>query len=550
MGDREKITRRAAVVSLGTMTSRILGLVRDIVIGTMLISGMRDIFFFAFTIPHLFRGLLGEGALSAAFIPVFNEYLAKEKKEEAFRIANTTFHLLFLILALLTIIGILIAPLIVHPTGFNAEGKILTLGLLRVMFPLMIFICLAALFMGILNSLGNFAVPAFAPCILDIIVIASAFTICNRFRYPVMGLALGVVLGGAGQLLFQVPFATKKGFSLLPRIDYDDALRLPRRQTGLPRLIGDYDDALRLPRLIGDYRHPAVKKIGLLFLPAALGMAAAPINTFVDRFLASLPRFCPTGSVSALWYSNRLFQLPLALFGIAIATAIFPTMSRQATLKKIEELKEALSHALGLTFFTTIPASVGLIILRTPIIRLLFQYKQFTAYDTSATASALLFYSLGLFAFGAVIILVKVFYSLKDTKTPAIIAGFMVVGNIILDLILMRPLAQGGLALATSLLAFLNMSLLFWLLRRKIGRLGGRRILTNFIRILIASSIMGVVCWLVARAFEPYVVTTGFRILQMGAVIAGSLVILVIASTILRIREMKTILEIVTGRSR
>ncbi len=537
MADRERITKRAAVVSLGTMTSRILGLVRDIVIGTMLISGMRDIFFFAFTIPHLFRGLLGEGALSAAFIPVFNEYLAKEKKEEAFRIANTTFHLLFLILALLTIIGILIAPLIVHPTGFNAEGKILTLGLLRVMFPLMIFICLAALFMGILNSLGNFAVPAFAPCILDIIVIASVFTICNRFRYPVMGLALGVVLGGAGQLLFQVPFAIKKGFSLLPRIDYDDALRLPRRQTGLPRLIGDY-------------RHPAVKKIGLLFLPAALGMSAAPINTFVDRFLASLPRFCPTGSVSALWYSNRLYQLPLALFGIAIATAIFPTMSRQASLKKIEELKETLSHALGLAFFTTIPASVGLIILRTPIIRLLFQYKQFTAYDTSATAWALLFYSLGLFAFGAVIILVKVFYSLKDTKTPAIIAGFIIVGNIILDLILMRPLAQGGLALATSLLAFLNMSLLFWLLRRKIGRLGGRRILTNFIRILIASSIMGVVCWLVARAFEPYVVTTGFRILQMGAAIAGSLVILVIASTILRIREMKTILEIVTGRRR
>ncbi len=515
MTDSEKITKRAAVVSLGTMTSRILGLARLMAIATMLTSGMRDIFFFAFTIPNLFRRLLGEGALSAAFIPVFNDYLAKKKKEEAFRVANTTFHLLFLILVLLTIIGILIAPLIVHPTGFDAEGKILTLGLLRAMLPFMIFICLAALIMGILNSFGNFAVPAFAPCILNIFIIASAFTICNRFRYPVMGLALGVILGGAGQLLFQVPFAVKKGFSLLPRIDY---------------------------------RHPAVKKIGLLFLPAALGLASTPINTFVDRLLASLPRFCPPGSVSALWVSNRLFQFPLALFGIAIATAIFPTMSRQATLRKIEELKETLSHALGLAFFTTVPATIGLIILRVPIIRLLFQYKKFTAYDTSATAWALLFYSLGLFAFGAVIILVRVFYSLKDTKTPAKLACFVVMSNIILDLILMRPLAQGGLALATSLVAFLNMSLLFWLLRRRIGRLGGRRILTNFIRILIASSLMGGICWLVARAFEPYVVTIGFRILQVVVTIIAGLVTLIIASIILRIKEMRTILEIVTGR--
>ncbi len=517
MKSEEKITRRAAVVSLGTMTSRILGLVRDIIIGTMLISGMRDIFFFAFTIPNLFRRLLGEGALSAAFIPVFNDYLAKEKKEEAFRIANTTFHLLFLVLVILTIIGILIAPLIVHPTGFNAEGKILTLGLIRAMLPFVIFICLAALIMGILNSFGNFAVPAFAPCILNIFVIASAFTICNRFRYPVMGLAIGVILGGVGQLLFQVPFALKKGFTLLPKIDY---------------------------------RHPAVKKIGVLMLPLTLGLAVTPINTFVDRLLASLPRFCPTGSVSALWYSNRLFQLPLALFGIAIATAIFPTISRQAALKKIEELKETLSHALGLTFFTTIPATIGLIILRVPILRLLFQYKKFTAYDTSVTAWALLFYSLGLFAFGAVIILVKVFYSLKDTKTPVIIALFAVVANIILDLILMRPLAQGGLALATSLVAILNMSILFWLLRRRIGKLGGKRILTNFIRILIASSIMGGICWLVARTLEPYVITTGFRILQVGAAIMAGLITLAVASSILRIKEMKTIWEIVTGRVR
>lgn len=505
------------MVSLGTMTSRILGLVRDIIIGTMLISGMRDIFFFAFTIPNLFRRLLGEGALSAAFIPVFNEYLAKEKKEEAFRIATTTFYLLFLILVILTIIGILIAPLIIHPTGFDTGGKLLTLGLLRAMLPFMIFICLAALIMGILNSFGNFAVPAFAPCILNIFVIASALTICNRFRYPVMGLALGVVLGGVGQLLFQIPFAIKKGFSLLPRIDY---------------------------------RHPAVRKIGVLMFPLTLGLAVTPINTFVDRLLASLPRFCPTGSVSALWYSNRLFQLPLALFGIAIATAIFPTMARQATLKKIDELKKTLSHALGLAFFTTIPATIGLIILRVPILRLLFQYKRFTTYDTTATAWALLFYSLGLFAFGAVIILVRVFYSLKDTKTPVVIAFFAVVANIILDLILMRPLAHGGLALATSLVAVLNMSLLFWLLRRKIGRLGGRRILLNFIRVLIASSLMGIVCWLVVKAFEPYVATLGFRILQVGIAIVAGLIALAVASTILRIKEMRTIWEIVTGRAK
>ena len=511
MRDSEKITKRAAVVSLGTMTSRILGLVRDIAIAIMFDSRMRDIFFFAYRIPNLFRRLVGEGALSAAFIPVFNEYLAKKKKEEALRVANTAFHLLFLILVFLTIVGILIAPLIVHPTGFDAEGKILTLGLLRAMLPFMIFICLAALTMGILNSFGNFAVPAFAPAIFNIFVIISIFTICSRLKYPVMGLAIGVLLGGAGQLLFQMPFAIKKGFTLLPRIDY---------------------------------KHPAVKKIWFLLLPAALGLAITPINTLVDTFFAT--RW--TGGVSALWFSSRLFQLPLALFAIAIATVIFPLISRQAALREIKKLKETLSYAMGLVFFTTIPASVGLIVLRIPILRLLFQYRKFTTYDTSVTAQALLFYSVGLFAFGAVIILVRFFYSLKNTKTPAKIACFMIVSNIILDLILMRPLATGGLALATSLVAILNMSILFWLLRRRIGRLGGRKILTNFIRILIASSFMGIVCWLVARIFEPYVVTLGLRILQVWVAIVAGLITLTIASAILRIKEMRAIWEIVTGR--
>lgn len=512
MATQEGLARSAGVVGLGTLSSRILGLARDIIIGIMFAAGMRDIFFFAFTIPNLFRRLLGEGALSAAFIPVFSEYLAKERKEEALRVANTTFHLLLLILTILTIAAILIAPAIVRITGFNIEGKILALGLLRVMLPFMIFICLAALIMGILNSFGNFGVPAFAPCILNIFIIASAFTICSRFRYPVMGLALGVILGGAGQLLFQVPFAIKKGFSFLLKIDY---------------------------------RHPAVKKIGILMLPVAIGLAVTPINTLVDRLLASRLEM---GSVSALWYSNRLFQFPLAIFGIAIATAAFPTMARQATLKKIKELKETLSHALGLAFFTTIPASIGLIVLRVPIIRLLFQYKKFTTYDTTATAWALIFYSLGLFAFGAVIILVRVFYSLKDTKTPMKIACLAVISNIILDIILMGPLAQGGLALATSLVAVMNMSILLWLLRNKIGALGGRRIFTKFVQISIGSSIMGLVCWLVARAFEPYVITLGFRILQVGVAIVAGVVTLAIASSILKIEEMRTVWQLVTRR--
>jgi putative peptidoglycan lipid II flippase len=509
----QEITKHATAFSLGTMASRILGLVRDIVIATMFGNKMRDIFFFAYRIPNLFRRLLGEGAFSAAFIPVFNDYLAKEKKEEAFQITSGIFNLLFLILFFLTIVSILLAPYFIRLTGFNIQERLLATGLLQIMLPLMIFVCLAALIMGVLNSFGNFGVPAFAPAIFNIFVIISVFTICSRLKYPVMGLAFGVILGGAGQLLFQVPFALKKGFSPLLKINY---------------------------------RHPAVKKVGLLFLPAAFGSAILPINTLVDTFFAT--RW--TGGVSALWFSNRLVQLPLALFGIAIATVVFPTMARQVSLKRIKELKETLSYALGLAFFTTIPAGIGLIVLRVPILRLLFQYKKFTAYDTSATAWALLFYSLGLFAFGAVIILVKVFYSLKDTRTPAKLTCFMVISNIILDLILMGPLKQGGLALATSLVAVLNMSLLFWLLRKRIGRLGGRGILTNFIRILIASSLMGIVCWLVARAFEPYVVTIGFRVLQVGVTIAAGLMTLVIASTILRIKEMKTILEIVTGRAR
>jgi putative peptidoglycan lipid II flippase len=512
MVHKETMTRRAVVVSLGTMASRILGLVRDMVIAVMFDSSMRDIFFFAYRIPNLFRRLLGEGALSAAFIPVFNEYLAKEEEKKALRTANTIFRLLFIILVIFTVIGILAAPLIVRPTGFETEAKLLALGLLRAMFPFVIFICLAALIMGILNSFGNFGVPAFAPAIFNLVIITSVFIMCSRLRCPVIGLAAGVILGGAGQLLFQMPFAVKKGLFRFPRLAYNDAV---------------------------------VKKVGLLFLPAAFGLAITPINTLVDTLLASR---LLAGSVSALWYSNRLFQLPLALFGVAIATAIFPTMSRQASRKKIEELKETLSHALNLAFFTTIPASIGLVILRVPIIRLLFQYKKFTSYDTSATAWALVFYCLGIFAFASVIILVRVFYSLKDTKTPAWVAGYAVGANIILDLILMRPLAQGGLALATSLVAILHMFFLFWLLRKRIGRLGGSRIFLNFIRILGASSIMGLVCWLVTAAFEPYVVQVGFRVLQVGITIAAGLVTLAVASAILRVKEMRTLWAIVTGK--
>ncbi|NVL93011.1 MAG: murein biosynthesis integral membrane protein MurJ, partial [Desulfobacterales bacterium] len=342
MNEKEHVTRAAGIVGFFTFLSRILGLARDILIANFFGSGMTaDAFFVAFRIPNLLRRLFAEGSFSVAFIPVFTEYLQTRSKEEGFLLARAVSTFLVLILTGITILGIVFSPLIVRiiAPGFGGMGEkyALTVLLTRIMFPYIFLVSLVALFMGILNSLKHFAAPAAAPVFLNLSMIAALVFLAPSMRTPTVGLAIGVVVGGVIQVALQIPFLMEKGLSFVPKWNPN---------------------------------HPALKRIGVLMLPTLFGSAIYQVNQLVGTLLASLLR---EGSVSYLYYADRLVQFPLGVFAIAISTAVLPSLSREAAQRDLDGLKETLSHALRLTMFITIPAMIGLIVLREPIIRLLFQ---------------------------------------------------------------------------------------------------------------------------------------------------------------------------------
>jgi putative peptidoglycan lipid II flippase len=327
---------------------------------------------------------------------------------------------------------------------------------------------------------------------------------------PVTGIAIGVLIGGVLQLILQVPFLINKGFYFWQK---------------------------------AKIYHPGLKRIGLLMLPTIFGAAVYQINILVGTLLASL---LPEGSVSYLYYADRLVQFPLGIFGIAAATAVLPSLSRQAAENDLPAVRNTFSFTMKLVFFITIPSMVGLIILREPIVALLFKRGAFDAETTRLTAYALLYYSIGLWAFSAVRIVVSTFYALQDTKTPVRMAVISVSANIILGIILMGPLAHGGLALATSLASMLNFLLLVWALRLKLGALGLRNIIESVCKTMICSVIMGAAVWAIALLIIPSEDGTFSALLfgLMGSIVIG-LVLYVSFSLLLKSQELGKVLAIV-----
>ncbi len=509
MSEQKKLIRATSTISLATFASRILGLVRESVIAFLFGAGISaDAFFMAFQIPNTLRRLLAEGSLSAAFIPVFTEYYRKKDKRQAWELVSTTICIASVILILVTVAGIVAAPLIVKfiAPGFKAvENKQqLTTLLTRIIFPYIFCVGLAALFMGILNSLHHFLAPALSPVLLNISIIATALYLAPRFEEPVVALALGVLLGGVAQLLFQLPFLKQKGMK--------------------------FSFSFNL-------KHPGVRKIGQLMLPAILGLAVYEINGLVDKQIAS---FLPPGSVSFLNYGNRVVQFPLGVFGIAVGTAILPSLSRQAVEGDINRLKDTFSLGLRLVLFISTPAMVGLMILGEPIIQLLFQRGEFDYLATVGSAKALFYYSMGLCAYAGVKVIVPVFYSLKDTKTPVKISIIAMTVNIFLNLILafMTPLKHAGLALATALSSMLNMGWLLFILRKRLGRLGGRMILASFARIALASALMGLLCWLAIHSVSFMDQGKWIRIALLGGCSIGGAGIFLLFSYLLGSKEL------------
>lgn len=448
----------AGIVALGTFVSRILGFIRDMVLANLFGATIAaDAFYVAFRIPNMLRELFAEGSMSAAFIPVFTEYLSKRSREEAKALAAAAYTTLVLLLCAVVTLGILFSPSIVQwiAPGFARDPSqfSLTISLTRIMFPFLLFISLAAFAMGILNSTRHFGPPALASGVFNIVSIFFVFGFTPLLREPVYGAAVGVALGGLAQFLIQVPALYQEGFSL--------SLRKP----GWPL-------------------HPGVAQMGRLLLPTTLGLSVTQINVLVNTLLAS---YLAAGSVSYLYYGMRLIHFPLGIFAVALSTALLPTLSTQAAQEDMEGLRRTFSFGLRLVFFITFPAMAGLILFRIPIVHLLFEHGEFGRQATLGTASAVLFYSIGLWAFAGIRIIVPVFYSLQDTKTPVKVGFIAVIVNVALNLILMFPLAHGGLALATSLAAVVNFSLLLIILRRRIGRIDGRRIVQSHLKVILAS---------------------------------------------------------------
>ena len=467
MTENKKITKAASTIGMGTLLSRILGFFRDMVIAHFFGTGMAaDAFFVAFRIPNLWRRLVGEGSLTISFIPVYTEYLTQRSEEESRKVTHTAFTMGGVILLLLTVLGILLSPILIRiiaPGWYTEypEKFHLTVTLNQIIFPYLFFMGLFALCMGVLNSHRHFFAPAVAPIFLNISIILSVLLFYYAFEIPVMTLALGVLAGGIIQFLFQLPFLRKKRITF--RFDFD-------------------------------FRHPAIKRIGLLMVPGLIGTAVYQINVFIDTIFAS---FLPSGSVSYLFYADRLMEFPLGTFAIAVGMASLPSLSTLATQGKIDEFKQTLSFTFRLTSFISIPAMVGLIALKTPIVNLLFQRGAFDYSATEMTARALLFYCVGLWAIAGARTVVPAFYSLQDTRTPLRIGLICLGANVAFIAVLIHPLKHGGLALATSLSSILNLVLLFWKLNSKIGKIDMPNNIKALLKNLFCSLQMGLAAYLI-----------------------------------------------------
>ncbi len=435
-GETQQISRAAGVIGAATLSSRILGFIRDMILANLFgANAAADAFYIAYRIPNLLRELFAEGSMSAAFIPVFTEYHSTRSKQEAWELASAAFTTLLTLVTFVTLLGILAAPSLVWllaPGLHEDAAQLATTTLLtQIMFPYLLFVSLAALAMGILNALRSFAIPALAPVFFNVCVIVFALIISPMFDQPILAVAIGIVVGGLAQFLMQLPGLHKKGFLLSWNFHPT---------------------------------HPGVKRMGVLLIPTLLGLAVTQINLTISTILASYFEGGPT----YLFYAMRLIQFPLGIFGVAMATAILPSLAKQAATGAHEELRATVNFGLRMVFFIILPSMVGLILLRTPIIHLFFEHGAFSALDTIGTASALLGFSVGLWAFASYRILAMAFYSLQDTRTPAAVAIVSVGINIGLSLWLMTPLGHTGLALAAGLAAIGHTLILAVILGRRL----------------------------------------------------------------------------------
>lgn len=481
-----KLLRSAALFSGMTMISRVLGFIRDILIARLFgADAGTDAFLVAFKIPNFLRRLFAEGAFSQAFIPVLSEYKEQRGKEAVRELVQRTAGTLGGVLFLVSIVGVIGAPLLIllFAPGFAGdEGKhALASDMLMLTFPYIFFISLVALAGGVLNTFGRFGVPAFTPVFLNLSMIGCAVWLAPQMHEPVTALAWGVLIAGIVQLLFQLPFLMRLGVLVLPKW-------------------GGQDEG--------------VKRIMVLMIPAIVGVSVVQINLLFDTIIAS---FLETGSVSWLYYSDRLVEFPLGVFGIALATVVLPTLSKQVAREDSDGFSATMDWALRWVFLLGVPATLGLVMMAGPMLATLFYYGEFNAKDLQMASFSMMAYALGLLGFILVKVLAPGFYSRQDTKTPVKIAIKAMVVGMVLNLLFVVPMvwfdiagAHAGLALATALSAFINAALLFYVLRKQqVFQLQAGWWLF-LMRIVLAATVMGSLLYSYSPELDQWMLWAGW----------------------------------------
>jgi putative peptidoglycan lipid II flippase len=519
------LARAAASAGAATMASRILGLVREQLLAALFGAGnAMDAFVVASRIPNLLRDLFSEGAMSAAFVPTFTGTLTSDGRQSAWRLGANVVNALVITTGLLVVIGILFAaPLVRLLTAADYSlipGKLeLTVTLARIMLPLLTLIAVAAALMGMLNSLHHFFLPALAPAMFNVATIACAVAVVPFAGalgvQPITLIALSTVAGGVAQLGIQVPPLRREGFRWRALLDW--------RDEGLQRVL----------RLMG---------------PGTVGLAATQVNLAVNLLLATRE----AGAASWLNYAFRIMYLPIGLFGVSIGTAVLPTVSRHAAQRNATAARETIADALSLMMMLNVPATVGLLVLAAPIVRLLFERRAFTPLDTAATAAAVQLYAIGLVGYSIVRITSPTFYALGKNRIPVQVSVITVIVNAALNIGLQRLFGFRGLALGTSLAALFNAVTLLVLLRRELHGLGGNRLAGAFCRISLAAAVMGLAAFFAERELGLLIpgASLVLQATRLAIAIGAAMLVLALAARGLRIREFDEAFAMVAHRLR
>ncbi|OOE43391.1 murein biosynthesis integral membrane protein MurJ [Salinivibrio kushneri] len=513
----KRLLRSGLIVSTMTLVSRVLGLVRDVVIANLMGAGAAaDVFFFANKIPNFLRRLFAEGAFSQAFVPVLTEYQALDKEDDTRAqsrelVANVVGTLGGLI-TLVTLLGVVGSPVLaaLFGTGWfvdwlegrpdGAKFELASL-MLKITFPYLWFITFVALSGAILNTLNKFAVSSFTPVFLNIAIIAAAIGLSPHLAQPEIGLAIGVFVGGAVQLLFQLPFLAQEGMLVKPK---------------------------------WGWRHPGVVKIRQLMIPALFGVSVSQINLLFDTFIAS---FLMTGSISWLYYSDRLLEFPLGLFGIAIATVILPALSKKHVDQSPQQFSATMDWGVRMVLLLGIPAMAGLIVLAKPMLMVLFMRGEFGVSDVEAASLSLMAYACGLVNFMVIKVLAPGYYARQDTKTPVKYGVIAMVSNMVFNAIFAYLFSYVGLAMATALSALINAGLLYQGLHRQ-GIYQLSRATLGFIsKLVLAVSVMIGGLYLVMPALSQWVsMSLLSRSVTLGGLIVGGGALYLVTALLVGVR--------------